>query len=183
MKREFLKELGIEDKTVIDAIMNENGKDINDEKAKHADYEAIKIQLENANKKIEEFGKMDFDGAKAEAEKWKHEYQTAKETSENQLKELRFSHTLESELHKAKSKNVKATMALIDRSGLTMNDNGEIIGLKEQIEKMKKDDGYLFENEDVSEPKPSFLGSVSSSNETKTDTIRQIMGLSTTRKE
>lgn len=65
MTREFLKSLGIEDKAVIDSIMDENGKDINAEKTKFGDYETLKMQLSDANKKIEEFGKLDFEGVKA----------------------------------------------------------------------------------------------------------------------
>ena len=70
MKREFLEGLKL-DADIIDKIMAENGKDINREKAKYADYDDIKSQLEVANKTIEKF--KDYDQTKAEVEKYKAE--------------------------------------------------------------------------------------------------------------
>ena len=52
MKREFLQNLKVGDqalpKEVIDAIMAENGRDIEDAKKPFADYETIKTQLKTA---------------------------------------------------------------------------------------------------------------------------------------
>lgn len=75
MTREFLKQLGIEDKDTVDKVMSENGKDINAEKNKFGDYETLKNQLSEANKKIEEFGKLDYDGVKAMADKYKADFE------------------------------------------------------------------------------------------------------------
>ena len=70
MKRDFLEGLNL-DAELIDKIMVENGKDINREKAKYADYEDIKTQLETANKTIEKV--KDYDETKAEIERYKAE--------------------------------------------------------------------------------------------------------------
>ena len=77
MKRDFLTELGISDKDVIDKIMQENGKDIESVKSKYADYDSIKEQLTAANKQIEEFGKLDYDGLKKTAEDYKAKFEAA----------------------------------------------------------------------------------------------------------
>ena len=74
MTREFLKKLGIEDKDTVDSIMAENGKDINAEKSKYADYDTTKQQLEAANKQIEELGKLDYEGVKKSAEEYKAKF-------------------------------------------------------------------------------------------------------------
>ena len=66
MKRDFLEGLNL-DADVIDKIMAENGKDVQREKAKYADYDDLKTQLEAANKTIEKF--KDYDATKAEIEK------------------------------------------------------------------------------------------------------------------
>lgn len=67
MKREFLKGLGLED-TVIDQIMDENGKDINkaNEKVKtlEAEVNNTKELLTNANKEIDSYKSMDIDAIK-----------------------------------------------------------------------------------------------------------------------
>lgn len=85
MKREFLKGLNLTDEQ-IEAIMTENGKDIESTKAKFQDYEEIKKNLENANKKIESFG--DVDAIKAEVEKWKSDYQKAQDESNAKIAKM-----------------------------------------------------------------------------------------------
>ncbi len=68
MKREFLNELGISDKDIVDKIMQENGKDIESVKSKFADYDSVKEQLAAANKQNEEFGKLHYEGLKKTAD-------------------------------------------------------------------------------------------------------------------
>lgn len=58
MERKFLEDLDLGEgvklpKAAIDAIMADNGKDINDTKAKFADYDTIKTRLSEADKKLE----------------------------------------------------------------------------------------------------------------------------------
>ena len=57
MKREYLKELGLEDE-IIDKVLAENGKDIEREKGKaeaaKADAENLKTQLADRDKDLEE---------------------------------------------------------------------------------------------------------------------------------
>lgn len=78
MKRDFLESLGLESE-VIDKIMKENGKDIEGIKAKFADYDDIKKQLETANTTLEKF--KDYDQTKADVEKYKTELKKSQEES------------------------------------------------------------------------------------------------------
>jgi hypothetical protein len=78
MKRDFLESLGIESE-VIDKIMKENGKDIEGAKAKFADYDDLKQQLETANATLEKF--KDYDQTKADVEKYKTELKKSQEES------------------------------------------------------------------------------------------------------
>lgn len=82
MKREFLKGLNLTDEQ-IDSIMAENGKDIEKEKSKFADYEEIKKNLEEANKTIVSFG--DVDAIKADVDKWKSDFKKLQEESEAKI--------------------------------------------------------------------------------------------------
>lgn len=179
MTREFLKQLGIEDKAVVDKIMEENGKDINSEKAKFGDYETLKTQLSDANKKIEEFGKLDFEGLKAKADEYKTNFEKAQEESKKQLEALRYEHALEGALTSAKARNVKAVKALLEADKIKLNKDGSFSGLSEQLDALKKDNGYLFEEEKPTEPKPSFLGGTGGGNPPTNDdnAVRAIMGL------
>ena len=78
MKREFLEGLKLE-ADAIDKIMAENGKDIEREKAKYADYDETKAQLEAANKTLEGF--KDYEAVKADVEKYKAESERIKQES------------------------------------------------------------------------------------------------------
>jgi len=82
MKREFLKGLELPDE-VIEKIMSENGKDIENAKSKFADYEDLKKNLEEANKTIVSFG--DVDAIKADVEKWKSDFKKLQDESEAKI--------------------------------------------------------------------------------------------------
>lgn len=78
MKRDFLEGLGLEAE-IIDKIMKENGKDIESAKAKFADYDDLKKQLETATATLEKF--KDYDQTKADVEKYKAELKKSQEES------------------------------------------------------------------------------------------------------
>lgn len=78
MKRDFLEGLGVPAEA-IDKIMAENGKDIEGAKAKFADYDDIRKQLDAANATLEKF--KDYDQTKAEVEKYKAENKKLQEES------------------------------------------------------------------------------------------------------
>lgn len=82
MKRDFLEGLNLESE-VIDKIMKENGKDIESLKAKFADHDDIKTQLETANATLEKF--KDYDQTKAEVEKYKTEAEKIKQESAEKI--------------------------------------------------------------------------------------------------
>ena len=60
----------------------------------------------------------------------------------------------------AKSKNDKAVQALLDMDALKLTESGEIIGLKEQLESLQKNDPYLFESD---KKVPEIIGSTQGS--------------------
>ena len=184
MTREFLKSLGIEDKAVVDKIMDENGKDINTEKGKYADYDTLKAQLSEANGKIEEFGKLDFDGVKAMADEYKTKFEAAQAESKAQLEKLKFDHALEAALSGAKARNVTAVRALLDSEKIKLNKDGTLTGLSEQLEKIKTDNDYLFEAEKSADdpakeetPKLFLGGSGGGAPAADDNAVRAIMGL------
>lgn len=158
MKREFLEELGIE-KENIDKIMAENGKDI--EKAKgeletiETEKENLEEQLEKANETIEEFKGMDIESMKAAAEDYKTKYEESKTEYEKELEKIKFNHTLDKTLAGAKAKNTKAVRALLDLEGLKLNE-GKIVGLSEQLERLQEENDFLFKLEDKEDDKPNF---------------------------
>lgn len=74
-----------------------------------------------------------------------------------QLATANRNHALESALTTAKAKSVKAVRALLDESKIIIADNGEVAGLKEQLEAVQKEHAYLFDTEGPNVPdKPRF---------------------------
>ena len=114
MKREFLQGLQVGDmllpKEVIDAIMAENGRDIEAIKAHYADYDALKEQFDQ---------QMD--------------------THRREMSDLIFSHNLENAIHSANGRNAKAITALLDIDTLKASEN-QPAALEEALEAAKHDD-------------------------------------------
>ena len=147
MTKEELLALGLNEEQIAE-VFKINGKDIEKHKnlseTKEAELETIKNQLENANKKIEEFKGMDVESIKAAADEYKEKYENAKEEAEKELEKIKFNHAIEKALAGAKAKNIKAVKALLDMEGLKLTDE-KILGLDEQLEKIKEENDFLFE--------------------------------------
>jgi len=179
MKREFLKELGIEDE-VIDKIMTENGKDIEALKtqagALTAERDGLKEQLAAANEQIEGFKELDIDGIKAAADEWKQKAEQAERDRDEKIAGLRFDHALEKQLGGAKAKDAGILMGLLNRDGLKLTEDGKILGLEEQLSKIKEEKGFLFEEE---EETPVIVkgGTGGGGSSQDTAAARAIMGL------
>lgn len=68
------------------------------------------------------------------------------EDYEKKIAEQSFNFALESALRDGKVKNAKAVKALLDIEGIKL-DGDKLLGLDEQISKLKESDSYLFEEE------------------------------------
>ena len=159
MKREFLKDLGLAD-DLIDKIMDENGKDINAEKAKADAAEQtvkdLQDQIKERDKDIAELKKSSADNADLtkKYEDLQAKYKIDTESLEQKLADQQLDAAVNAAIVEAKGKNAKAIKALLDMSKLTIKD-GKVEGLN--LDEIKKSDSYLFESdEDPKEPK--FFG-------------------------
>jgi predicted nucleic acid-binding Zn-ribbon protein len=181
MKREDLKKLELSDEA-IDKIMSLHGTDLEKFKtaATNAETESktVKDQLAEANTAIEGFKKMDVGAIQAAADDYKAKFEQAQKEAAANLSALKFDHALESALSGAKSKNTKAVQALLDKNALKLNDDGSIIGLNEQLEKIKAENDYLFA--DTKEPPKIVAGGQSHSvvGDPQFDAMRKGAGLS-----
>lgn len=156
MNKEDLKKLGIEDEDLIQKVLIEHGKGIekfkSDLAAKQQELDGIASQLTEASKQIESFKGMDIEGVKKSADEWKAKAEQAAQDAQAQMSKLKFDHALESALTGAKAKNPVAVRALLKETDLKLAEDGSIVGLTEQLEKVKTDNDYLFES-DVPTPK------------------------------
>lgn len=154
MKREDLKKLlgdSATDETV-DKIMTLHGSDLESHKGKlttaQAEADALKTQLAEANTTIEGFKKLDVDAIRAAADEWKTKAEQAQADSAKQVAQLKYDHALDGALSAAKVKNPKALKALLNNDALKFNEaDGSIIGLDDQLKKVKETDAYLFTDE------------------------------------
>lgn len=146
MKREFLQNFEGLSKEAIDAIMDENGRDIEKERSKRADYDTIKEQLAAANRQIEEFKGMDIDGVKKAAEEWKAKAEQVEREASERIAEMEFNGTLREAITAAKGRNVKAISALLDVPTLRGSKN-QAEDIKAALEVLKQESGYLFDTE------------------------------------
>ena len=149
MKREFLQNFKVGEqplsKEVIDAIMAENGRDIEAAKAPFADYDTLKGQLteaQNTLKEIKEKGQT-IEAAQAKATEWEQKYNQAIEDHKNQMADRDFTDRLTAAITGAKGKNAKAIMALLDLDALKDSKNQEA-DIKTALDACQKDNGYLF---------------------------------------
>lgn len=161
MKREDLEKFGLTAEQ-IDKVMAAHGADIESHKAKVTDADAkLKAatdQLAEATKTIDGFKAMNVDQIKAAADEWKSKAEKAQADAAAQLTALKFDHALETALTGAKAKNAKAVRALLQMDALKLNEaDGSILGLKEQLEKVKTDNDYLFTS-DTPDPQLSLGG-------------------------
>ena len=159
MKREFLQNLKVGDqplsKEVIDAIMAENGRDIEAAKKPYADYDHIKQQLDEAQKTIKGFQDQDIEGVRKSAKDWEEKYNQAVKDHEAKLADMAFDRKLEDAITGAKGKNAKAIKALLDVDTLKASKNQDA-DIKAAMDALQKDSGYLFG--DVGNPPPYSAG-------------------------
>ena len=168
MKREFLQEFRVGDqpipKEVIDAIMAENGRDIQKVKANFADYEDVKTELSRLQQAVQE----DQDHAAAAAA-WEEKYTRAVADHKQQLAQMAFEKVLGEGIAKARGRNAKAITALLDVETLKESENQQD-AIEAALEALKKDSRYLFEG-DVPPPYARGTGAYSGAQETRPTTL------------
>ena len=154
MKREFLQNLKVGEETlpkeVIDAIMEENGRDIEAAKTAavkpYADYDDIKAEIQRLKDNPAE---ATVDGKTAA--QWKEAHDQAVSDHQKELDGIKFQGVLDSAITAARGKNAKAITALLDVEALRGSEN-QAEAIKAALEGLKKDSGYLFDTEGTPPP-------------------------------
>lgn len=151
MKRDFLKNLGIEDKDIIDKILDENSADIGRAKGELDTYKNRVNDLENDIKTKENTiatlqTKADMvDGLNQQISQLETDKTTLTNELNTKVSEIQKTHAIESGVRDAKAKSIKAVVAHLDMSKITF-ENGELGGLTEQLDALKsgEDTSFLF---------------------------------------
>lgn len=150
MKREFLQNLKVGDqalpKEIIDAIMDENGKDIEAAKKPFSDYEAIKERLKTAEDGLKAFDGVDVKDLQGKIDTLKGQLSDKDKEWQEKLDNMAFDGRVKDAITAAKGRNAKAISALLDVEALRTSKNQEA-DIKAALEALKKDNSYLFETQ------------------------------------
>ena len=149
MKREFLQNFKVGDqplpKDVIDAIMAENGRDIEGAKKPYADYDDLKAQLQTARDGLKAFEGVDVNDLRGQITKLQGDLADKDKEMQAKLDSIAFESDLKEAISGAKGRNAKAIMALLDVESLRKSkDRSKDINAA--LEALKKDSGYLFDD-------------------------------------
>ena len=153
MKREFLKGLNLEE-SVIDQIMSQNGVDIENTKKSFGDIDSIKqenesykTQIAERDKDIKKLSKQvkDNDDLSNQLSDLQGKYKTDTESLQDQLNKNKLNSALTETLTAAKVRNPKAIEGLLNMDDIKLNEKGELVGVNDQLESLKKSDSYLFD--------------------------------------
>lgn len=106
----------------------------------------LKKSVTDRDKQLEDLKKSSGDNEKLQSQIAELQKQNADQVKAHELEmnRLKVDNAIEQALTGAKAKNVKAVKALLDLEGVKLSDDGTITGLKEQIDKLSKDDGTKF---------------------------------------
>lgn len=154
MKRKFLEDLGL-DSEIVQKIMDENGKDITNLRARVDDLtEQLNVKdttITEKNNKIAELEKVDVEAIK------KEQFELGRVEGSKEIEEFKKQNALEKALANYKAKDTNIINKMLDMEKVKFNDKYEITeGLEEQINALKNSHDYLFESD---KPLPSFSAS------------------------
>lgn len=162
MKTEDLKAQGLTEEQ-INFVMSENGKDLKALQNENTALKADKSQLEN-DKKVLEKEKGEKEKALDELQKksiTKEEYdkkvKEIEDTAKKEHSDYIFNELLKSAFKDAKVRNtennVNAVKGSLDLTKITTDKEGKtLIGIKEQLDALKKSDPHFFETKVAGNP-------------------------------
>lgn len=157
MKREELKEHGLSEEQ-INFVMAQNSKDVNalNEQINSltSERDGLQGQIDERDKQLNTLKKSakDNNELQSQIKQLQEENKTAKQNYQDQLAKQTKSFKIEGALRDAKAKNIKTVLPLIDTEKVSVNDDGSLNGLSEQLDAVKKDNSFLFE---ADQPKPN----------------------------
>lgn len=152
MKREFLQNFKVGEQPltdeIIEAIMAENGRDVQAEQAKYADYDSIKEQLQTAKDGLKAFEGVDVAQLQSQIAALNTQLSDKDKEWQGRLDAMEFDGKIKDAITAAKGKSAKAISALLDMDTLRASKNQDA-DIKTALEALKKDSGYLFEDEQI----------------------------------
>lgn len=161
LKREMLVEAGIEDKAVIDNIMQAYGAGIENAKSQakselQAENDTLKQQLEQQTQAIKDLQAKEGDSteSKQQLEELKAQFDQYKLDSEANLAQITKTNAVALALKDVGAHNSEDLMKFIDLDKISLGEDGKP-QLEDTINSLKESSPYLFQVEDK-QPNPNI---------------------------
>lgn len=124
--------------TVPKAVFNEKNSEVN----------RLKGEITNRDNQIEQIKNESKDSATLQAtiNQLQQENATAKANYEKEIEGLKLTSALDAQLVAAKARNPQIVKNVLNMDTIKL-DNGQILGLAEQLDKLRETDSYLFDVE------------------------------------
>ncbi|MEJ6075874.1 phage scaffolding protein [Lactobacillus johnsonii] len=157
MEKEFLKNLGIDDDAA-DQIMHQYNQDIRSYKDKlnenKTTIDGLNDQVAQRDTQLKDLGSQAEDNAKLkeQVEMYKAKNSQLSKEWQDKLEAQSKNFAISNSLRDAGAKNAKAVSALLDLDKVSFDDKGNLSGLDNQLEALKKSDSYLFNSNETKEP-------------------------------
>lgn len=153
MTKKELEELGLT-KEQAESVLKINGTDIeNATSAAAAETVNLRTEVAGLNNQVKDRDKQletlkasvgDNEALTKQIADLQAENTKAKENHESEMNQLKIDFAVEKALTGAQAKNVRAVRALLDLTDAKLDKDGNVKGLKEQIDKLTADDGTKF---------------------------------------
>lgn len=108
--------------------------------AKETELNTASTTIKTLQDAVRKFDGVDVEKLKDDVKNWETKYN-------DDIAALKLSSAIDTDLMKAKVKNLKVVKGCLDTSRIRL-DGDTLLGLSEQLDELRSSDGYLFENED-----------------------------------
>lgn len=165
MRKEDLIKLGLSEedaKKVAEASKEELEGYVTRERLNEAIEEKKKIaeSLEERDKQLDALKDVKPEELKAEIDRLKQDNKEKDEAHKAELTQLKLDVAVEAAITEAGGRNIKAVRALLNEVDLKLGEDGKVVGLKEQLEKLTSDESsaFMFEMKTGGDEKPPIKG-------------------------
>ena len=153
MKTEFLQNFKVGDqalpKEIIDAILAENGRDIEAAKKPFADYESVKEQLKTAKEGLKAFEGVSVEDLQGKITALTGQLADKDKQWQAKLDGMAFDGRIKEAITAAKGRSSKAIIGELgaDKLNELRNSKNQEADIKAALETLKKENGYLFDDD------------------------------------
>lgn len=115
---------------------------------------ALKQTVSDRDKQLDDLKKSSGDNAelKKQIEDLQKQNAAEKAAHDKEIAQLKLDNAVETALTAAGAKNNKVLRALLDAEKIKLDESGKLTGLSEQLEAVRKTDGYLFNEKNGTAP-------------------------------